>query len=85
MNKSVPANGAPGVIWACDLELFYNISTPTRLRWEALGTLPARTVRMGSRSGWLARDLPDVAAWLANRCAQQFAADQLSINGVKTA
>ena len=57
----------PGVLWPCDIERFYAISTPTRLRWESLGTLPARTVRMGTQSGWLAKDMPDVAAWLATR------------------
>jgi hypothetical protein len=79
MNRAASNNGAPGVIWATDLERFYNITKPTRLRWEALGTLPARTVRMGGRSGWLAKDLPDIAAWLANRRAQaELVADHIS-------
>jgi hypothetical protein len=84
MSKTDSTND-PGVIWPCDIERFYSISTPTRLRWESLGTLPARTVRMGTQSGWLAKDMPDVAAWLSNRRPHQFAADQLSLNGVKTA
>jgi predicted DNA-binding transcriptional regulator AlpA len=71
MNKAASSNDAPGVIWPCDLERFYAISKPTRIRWESLGTLPARTVRMGTQSGWLAKDLPDVAEWLANRRAQE--------------
>jgi hypothetical protein len=78
MKRNTAASVGPGVVWPCDVELFYNIALPTRLRWEELGTLPARTVRMGSRSGWLAKDMPDVAAWLANRRAQQLIADQMS-------
>ena len=70
MKKAESTNDMPGVIWPCDIERFYAISVPTRLRWESLGTLPARTVRMGTQSGWLAKDMPDVAAWLASRGAQ---------------
>jgi hypothetical protein len=83
--KRAASNNAPGVIWPTDAERFYNIAKPTRLRWEALGTLPARTVRMGDRSGWLATDLPDVAAWLAGHGSTNgLPANQISVNGANT-
>jgi predicted DNA-binding transcriptional regulator AlpA len=83
MDRAASKIGAPGVIWSTDLEHFYNITKPTRLRWEALGTLPPRTVLMGGRSGWLASDLPDVAAWLATRRAQSVADQLTATNGVQ--
>jgi hypothetical protein len=70
MKRESAATVEPGVVWPRDVELFYNISLPTRLRWEQIGTLPARTVLMGDRSGWLAKDMPGIAQWLASRRAQ---------------
>jgi hypothetical protein len=67
VSESIPTPGAPGVIWPCDIERFYGISTPTRLRWESEGILPARDVHMRARSGWLAAKRPDIAAWLAQQ------------------
>lgn len=48
--------GAPragtAVIWPAGIEQRYDISAVTRWRWERAGTLPARDVHIGGRSGW---------------------------------
>ena len=48
--------GAPragtAVIWPQGLQERYGISAPTRWRWERDGTLPARDIHIGGRSGW---------------------------------
>jgi hypothetical protein len=65
MKKSIQALRPQGVIWPRDIECFFDISPPTRWRWERSGKLPARDIRIGSRGGWLAQNLPDIASWLA--------------------
>jgi predicted DNA-binding transcriptional regulator AlpA len=40
------------VIWAKGVEQRYDISPPTRWRWERDGLLPPRNVHIGGRSGW---------------------------------
>jgi hypothetical protein len=42
-----------GCVWPSGVELRYDISPPTRGRWEKLGLLPARDVFVGGKAvGW---------------------------------
>jgi predicted DNA-binding transcriptional regulator AlpA len=53
MNREarVPRAGTV-VIWPAGVQQRYDISAPTRWRWEKQGRLPARDVHIGGRSGW---------------------------------
>src|SRR5258708_5959384 len=56
MNSKVRDRRAPlagsAVIWPSGIEVRYNISAPTRWRWEKSGRLPARDVNVGGKTGW---------------------------------
>jgi hypothetical protein len=42
-----------GIVWPSGLELRYDISAPTRWRWEKTGKLPPRDVFIGGvAEGW---------------------------------
>ena len=49
--KTTPAVGA-AVVWPRGVEQRYDISAPTRWRWERDGKLPARDVNVGGKTGW---------------------------------
>jgi hypothetical protein len=49
--RSGPRQGT-NVIWPSGVQDRYDISAPTRWRWERDGKLPARDVFIGGRSGW---------------------------------
>lgn len=40
------------VIWPSGVETRYDISAPTRWRWEKSGRLPPRDVNVGGKTGW---------------------------------
>ena len=40
------------VVWPSGVEARYDISTPTRWRWERDGKLPPRDVNIGGKTGW---------------------------------
>jgi predicted DNA-binding transcriptional regulator AlpA len=40
------------VVWPRGVEERYGISAPTRWRWEKLGLLPPRDIKIGGRTGW---------------------------------
>lgn len=49
-------------IWPCGVEQMFDISAPTRWRWEKVGLLPPRDVFVGGRAvGWRPETL-DAAA-----------------------
>lgn len=49
--KSRPKAGT-GVVWPSGVEARYDISAPTRWRWEKQGRLPKRDVCVGGKTGW---------------------------------
>lgn len=49
--RAAPLQGTH-VVWPAGVEARYGISPVTRWRWERDGTLPARDVHVGGRSGW---------------------------------
>jgi hypothetical protein len=49
--KRAPTAGTR-VIWPAGVEQRYGIAPVTRWRWERAGTLPARDVNIGGRTGW---------------------------------
>jgi len=46
-----PVKGA-AVVWPAGVEKLFDISQPTRWRWERIGRLPARDVNIGGKTGW---------------------------------
>jgi hypothetical protein len=46
-----PASGT-AVVWPKGVEQMYDISPPTRWRWEKNGRLPPRDVNLGGKTGW---------------------------------
>jgi predicted DNA-binding transcriptional regulator AlpA len=49
--KRAPFAGT-AVIWPKGVEARYDISAPTRWRWEKTGRLPPRDVNLGGKTGW---------------------------------
>lgn len=49
--KRAPHAGT-AVIWPQGVQLMYDISAPTRWRWEKIGRLPPRDVNLSGKRGW---------------------------------
>jgi len=49
--KSGPKQGN-AVIWPRGVQARYDISAPTRWRWEKTGKLPPRDINVGGKTGW---------------------------------
>ncbi len=47
-----PPHAGTAVIWPQGVQAMYDISAPTRWRYEKSGRLPPRDVHLGSKSGW---------------------------------
>lgn len=52
MKKRTGPRKGSAVIWPGGVEERYDISTPTRWRWEREGKLPPRDVNVGGKTGW---------------------------------
>lgn len=50
-SKRAPTEGS-AVVWASGVEARYDISAPTRWRWERDGKLPPRDINVGGKTGW---------------------------------
>jgi hypothetical protein len=62
--RTGPRQGT-AVVWPSGVEDRYDISAPTRWRWEKEGKLPARDVAIGGRSGWRPQTLADAESMKA--------------------
>lgn len=49
--KTAPARGTEAV-WPRGVEQMFDISPPTRWRWEKSGRLPKRDISLGGKTGW---------------------------------
>ncbi len=50
--KKIGPRQGTGVVWPSGVEERYDISPPTRWRWEKSKRLPARDVNVGGKTGW---------------------------------
>jgi predicted DNA-binding transcriptional regulator AlpA len=74
--KRIGPRQGTAVVWPRGVEERYGISAPTRWRWEKLGLLPPRDIKVGGRTGWRPQTLATAEALQAEPSGETWRGDR---------